>query len=65
MAANDAEIDRVGQPKASFQQVLLVQCFRNFHNTVMKYEFKISKEKQKIYPYIKIKKKNHFTIGIV
>ena len=35
MAANYAEIDRVGKFEAGFQQVSLVQNFWNFHSIVM------------------------------
>ena len=37
MAANYAEIGRVGKLKVGFLQVLLVQIFWNFHNIVMKH----------------------------
>ena len=47
MAANYAEIGRVGKLKADFQQVLVVKIFRTFYNIVMKHKsVKISKEIQ-------------------
>ena len=46
MEASYAEICRVGNLEADFQQVLLDQLSWNFHNIVVKYrEFKFSKEK--------------------
>ena len=36
MAANYAEIGRVGKLKADFHQVLLIKIFRTFYNIVMK-----------------------------
>ena len=46
MAANYAEICKVGKLEAGFQQVPFGQIFRNFHNIVVKYQqLKISKEK--------------------
>ena len=46
MIANYAEICRVGNLEADFQQVSLVQLFWNFHNIVVKRQlFKFSKEK--------------------
>ena len=38
MNANFAEICRVGNLEADFQQVLLVQFFWNFHNIVVKHQ---------------------------
>ena len=38
MNANNAEICRVGNLEADFQQVLLVQFFWNFHNIVVKHQ---------------------------
>ena len=38
MAANYAEIGRVGNLEAGFQQVLFVQNFWKFHNIVMEYQ---------------------------
>ena len=44
--ANYAEICRVDNLEADFQQVPLVQFFWNFHNIVVKHQlFKFSKEK--------------------
>ena len=46
MNANYSEICRVGNLEADFQQVLLVQFFKHFHNIVVKHQqFKFSKEK--------------------
>ena len=46
MNANYAEICRVGNLEADFQQVWLVQFFLNFHNIIVKLQtFKFSKEK--------------------
>ena len=46
MNANYAEICRVGNLEADFQQVRLVQFFWNFHNIIVKLQkFKFSKEK--------------------
>ena len=46
MNANYAEICRVGNLEADFQQVMFVQFFWNFHNIVVKQKwFKFSKEK--------------------
>ena len=45
MTANYAEINRVGNFEADFQQVPLVQFFWNFHSIVVKHQlFKFSKE---------------------
>ena len=38
MNANYAEICRVGNLEADFQQVPLVQIFWNFHNIIMKHQ---------------------------
>ena len=38
MNENYAEIRRVGNFEADFQQVLLVQFFWNFHNIVVKHQ---------------------------
>ena len=38
MNENYAEICRVGNLEADFQQVLLVQFFWNFHNIVVKHQ---------------------------
>ena len=38
MNANYAEICRVGNLEADFQQVLLVQFFWNFHNIIVKHQ---------------------------
>ena len=38
MNVNFAEICRVGNLEADFQQVLLVQFFWNFHNIVVKHQ---------------------------
>ena len=37
MKQNDAEICRVGNLEPDFQQVPLVQFFRNYHNIVVKH----------------------------
>ena len=38
MNANYAEISRVGNLEADFQQVSLVQIFEDFHNIVVKHQ---------------------------
>ena len=51
MVSNYANIDRVGSLDAGFQQVPLVQKFWNFHYMVIEHRFfKISEEKQNIFP---------------
>ena len=46
MAANYAEIGRVGKLEADFQQISVVESLRNFYNIVVKNEqLNISKEK--------------------
>ena len=37
MAANNAEISRIGKLEAEFQQVLFIQIFCNFHIIVVKH----------------------------
>ena len=38
MKPNHAEICRVGNLEPDFQQVTLIQFFRNFHNIVVKHQ---------------------------
>ena len=46
MAANYAEIGRLGKLEADFQQIPFVKIFWNFHSIVVKYhKLKISKGK--------------------
>ena len=47
MHANYAEICRVGNLEADFQQVLLVQFFWNFHNIVVKPIIQVQQRKVK------------------
>ena len=65
MNENYAEICRVGNLEADFQQVSLVQFFWNFHNIVVKHHyFSNSAKKSKKYLLRQKFQKNHFTIEI-
>ena len=63
MNAYFAEICRVGNLEADFQQVPLVHVFWNFHNIVVKHQYNSAKKSKKKISKTKTQK-NNFTIEI-